>query len=363
MATNIPGLDLTGRIQYRGDASKRQRQDSNEEDVDTVPCQKCETIVKEKIRCSGCKLLYCLKCAHVSQALYKCILNGELENFHWTCMCCKEMFPTLDNISTTLQNLHANSEQRMNNLEDRMSKLEKNSKDDIKESISNMKEEILESVKSGIDKLVDDRNKELEDRRRRDLNLAVFNLPEPSMGTGQANKSLDDNTFKQICSSLGLENVNIVASYRLGRRKLGSIRPYKLTLSDKVQRKFILENARFIPQKLPPELRTVVITKDLTPLQRKERKERRQARQREHQERVTTEDNVQPRGSPQAMELGAAAPSPISRGSLNLTHLHDESRFNPDSYNQTTILEETVVGGQPVTDSIQYVFNDPGSPV
>ena len=125
-----------------------------------------------------------------------------------------------------------------------------------------------------------------------------------------------------------------------------------------MQRKFILENARFIPQKLPPELRTVVITKDLTPLQRKERKERRQARQREHQERVTTEDNVQPRGSPQAMELGAAAPSPISRGSLNLTHLHDESRFN-----QTTILEETVVGGQPVTDSIQYVFNDPGSPV
>ena len=74
------------------------------------------------------------------------------------------MFPSLDNIATTLQELHQKSEKRMNTIEEKMNRLETNTKDEIRESISSMEEEILESVKRGIDKLVDARTRELEDR-------------------------------------------------------------------------------------------------------------------------------------------------------------------------------------------------------
>ena len=55
--------------------------------------------------------------------------------------------------------------------------MENDTRVEIKETISSMKEEILESVKEGIDKLVDTRNKELEDRKRCEMNFTVFNLP------------------------------------------------------------------------------------------------------------------------------------------------------------------------------------------
>ena len=34
----------------------------------------------------------------------------------------------------------------------------------------------------------------------------------------------------------------------------------------------MLENAKFIPTKLPPEWKNVIVSKDLTPVQREERK-------------------------------------------------------------------------------------------
>lgn len=43
------------RSQFRGDLSKRMRQDSGEEDSECV-CQKCDNIVSNKIMCTGCKL-------------------------------------------------------------------------------------------------------------------------------------------------------------------------------------------------------------------------------------------------------------------------------------------------------------------
>ena len=62
-----------------------------------------------------------------------------------------------------------------------------------------MKEEILESVKEGLDKMVDARNRELEDRRKRYLSLTMFNLPEPNEENSAANKLADEQAFKIIC--------------------------------------------------------------------------------------------------------------------------------------------------------------------
>ena len=60
--------------------------------------------------------------------------------------------------------------------------------------------------------------------------------------------------------------------FRLGKKQANKIRPLKVILAEKAQRKFTLENAKFIPTKLPPEWENVIISKDLTPVQREERK-------------------------------------------------------------------------------------------
>ena len=54
------------------------------------------------------------------------------------------------------------------------------------------------------------------------------------------------------------------------------IRPLKIVLESKSQRKAILDNAKFIQHKAPLSLKNVIISKDLTPTQRQERKLRRQ---------------------------------------------------------------------------------------
>ena len=55
-----------------------------------------------------------------------------------------------------------------------------------------MKEEICNSLNDDINELVDARNNELEDRRRQESNITVFNLPEHNFSTGQDNKMADE---------------------------------------------------------------------------------------------------------------------------------------------------------------------------
>ena len=93
--------------------------------------------------------------------------------------------------------------------------------------------------------MVDARNRELEDRRKRYLNLTMFNLLEPNEENSAANKQADEQAFKIICRRLGLEEVNVMSSFRLGRKSENKIRPIKLTLSDKSHRKCIIEKCTF----------------------------------------------------------------------------------------------------------------------
>ena len=51
-----------------------------------------------------------------------------------------------------------------------------------------MKTEIIESLQGNLESLVDSRTKELEDRKRRDTNLIIFNVPEHRLPRGEDNK-------------------------------------------------------------------------------------------------------------------------------------------------------------------------------
>ena len=110
------------------------------------------------------------------------------------------MYPTLENISKVVNDIKKKHDDRLKGLEDRVATIERTTKhieqtakQEIKENVSVMKADILEEIKGGIDTMVDARNKELEDRKRRELNIAIFNLAEHNHENGFDNKKCDEN--------------------------------------------------------------------------------------------------------------------------------------------------------------------------
>ena len=85
-------------------------------DETDIECQKCSKIVNENIACSGCKLRYCLKCAKINVALYKCIQAGDMDQFMWSFTSCRATFPSLENITSTLNDLKKSNENRFDYL-------------------------------------------------------------------------------------------------------------------------------------------------------------------------------------------------------------------------------------------------------
>ena len=339
--------------------NKRQRQESGDQDQSGTICQKCDLLVAKAIDCAVCKLAFCLGCAKISKTLFQCLMEGELDNFHWTCRSCRSMFPSIEGISSSIKDIQKQHDHRMSRMEERMTKMEVNTKQEIKLQVTSMKDEIIDSLKQDINKVVDTRNKELEDRKRRELNLTVFNLTEHNHELGTDNKTADQQDIFRISSDLGLGELNIVTSYRLGKKTEGKTRPLKVVLDSKAQRKFILENAKFIATKARPKFKRVIITKDLTEEQRKERRERvkhrRNERNGQRQQRGieidTSEDEAaQQRGTGDAatMLVDEEEPSPIASRTA-LSHLAADSSLMNDTlraYNETTIIgEDTIIGG------------------
>ena len=338
---------------------KRLRQDSSDPES---CCQKCDKLTKESVRCQGCKLDYCVSCAKISPTLFECLMQGEMDDFYWSCRSCKTTIPSLDNITGLLKDMQKESNERMTRLESRVNTLESETKENIKESVIDMKEEIISSLKDDINKIVDSRQGEIEDRKRREMNIVAFNLPEHNFPQGALNKNADERDMKEICMCLGLESVNILTLFRLGKKADGKIRPLKIVLDSKSDRKFLLTNAKYIEEKVPEKFRRVIIGKDMTPTQRTERKTQRAKRRKQNLETTQPRQNssLNQFRDPVAMDTENELPSPIHQmanvNSLTDSQFSVNSQYGEDPYNNTTIAQdETILGG------FDYASSQPGT--
>lgn len=233
--------------------------------------------------------------------------------------------------------------------------------------------------------MVDHRNRELEDRKRREMNITLFNLIEHDSDTGPENKRADELDVRIISASLVLDNLSITTSYRLGRREDGKTRPLRVILDSKAQRKHLLENAKHIPKKTPENLQRVIIAKDLTPEQRIERREKiksikakKQQRAREQPASPMDARAVTPptrqfmMREPEivAMPTSEPMPSPIRSTENNInqrSHLNalNESNLEAQAYDQSTIanstnIDETILGGLSQQGATGYTPAPPG---
>ena len=274
-----------------------------------------------------------------------------------TCSACTSMFPSFENISGALNDIKVKHEHRMNIIENRMDNLEISTKQEIKTSVSAMKkgivDDIKQEVKQDLYKMVDDRNKVFDDRRRREMNVVIFNLKEHQNDSGQINKSKDERDIKTLAIALGLEELKIVTSYRLGKPK-STTRPLNIILEDRTQRKFLIDNAKFIPKKAPHPLRDVIITKDLTPLQQVEKREFVKERKNKKKKPEQTADSEGAEAPSMAVETQEPEISPIlCREQLSQMNVLDDSRplestrlMPSHFFERSTITEDnTIIGG------------------
>lgn len=179
----------------------------------------------------------------------------------------------------------------MNRLEEGMSSIENQSSHRIRECMSNVKHKILEELKGDINDMADVCSKEMEERKRRENNLVLFNLSERREASGIDNKRKDEEDVRSLYASLGLKNVNVLTTFRLGKKFPSKTRPLKKMLELNSHKKYLMDNAKFVSTKAPQHMRRVIISRDLTNKQRQERREMLQA-WRNHQDEVG--ENVQP---------------------------------------------------------------------
>lgn len=135
------------------------------------------------------------------------------------------MIPSLENISKVLQDISTQHESRLSTVEQRLDTIEDNTQKTVKDCVSKMKTDIINIIKGDIDKLVDTRNREFQNRRRREIIVTVFNLPDQNKATGSENKREDELDIIGISTMLGWENLNIMTSFRLGKKDSKKTRP------------------------------------------------------------------------------------------------------------------------------------------
>lgn len=249
-------------------------------------CARCDgkLLTRMFIVCSGCNLNFCPICANVKESVVNLVADGEMPGFRWSCFACTNTLPTLNNISRTLSEVKDTNNRRLSNLENKTAllntkvhtlKMEHDDKiSQLSKDIEQVRLTAVNEISSDIEKVIDGRVRELDDRRRRNTNIIIFNIPEKTRGDGQQKKKEDEDDIRLLTSKIGIADLELITHFRLGKYDETKTRPLKVILGNKQQRKKILENVMNISKNCPSHLKKAAIKRDQTRQQREEFKEK-----------------------------------------------------------------------------------------
>ena len=345
-ATTTANLD--SRLSRRELDPKRKYISSPE--VEKNHCARCDNdLGTNRIECKSCTLPYCARCSGMSMTAFDLVTSGGLEDYNFLCKSCKKTMPTLENIDKKLNVISDQQERRLRSIEENISKIKLDTKTMVQDEMKEVHKKLLKDLEHNITKTADARIKEMDDRRRRELNIVVFNLPEGTSAIGAINKEHDENNVRLIAENLGLENLQIETSYRLGKKIPGKLRVLKVILKDRKERKHLLANSKNIKEQAQEKFKNVIIYRDLTEEQRKDRREKRQNKQPELQE----QPNVQVQNGDSthvSFDLSQAALNPFEVDTISNINLTITSAMN----------DETIIGGLRAQNDVSSAENRQG---
>jgi hypothetical protein len=168
-----------------------------------VKCPKCNQDIDEEgnsLMCEFCETWVCGPCSRVPQAVYD-VLNAtpDTQNFLWVCDNCKGDIPSLTSMK---QALETNT---------------KTVKRKIDKALGS--EEIKKLVAGEVEKVIDDRLLEKDDRMQRETNLMVFKMRELNDPDSKKRQEHDENKFNDLCRNvLEVGDIEVRKIFRIGKR-------------------------------------------------------------------------------------------------------------------------------------------------
>ena len=250
-------------------------------------CGSCNLIVMDTdsaVECEVCNFWFHCTCQNVSDKLYQ-IIHDEADTIHWYCRTCNASAGNMLKIMTQLQSQQAGLQADISDLKNGLLRHEGECKD-VQQSLNKKMDELKnEFTQSGnvmrsskvleelekVEKSVESRLEDIEERERRKSNLIIYGLPESDEVNPLQRK--DDDTQKArsaISQSFGEESLSILATYRLGRKSEGKTRPLKVVLKSADVRDEILRRYRAAvsAESLPDS--SIQLSRDRTQREREE---------------------------------------------------------------------------------------------
>ena len=248
-------------------------------------CDVCTTQVDRLIQCEYCSINYCCPCGEISEKLFAALV--EFKQLHWFCPRCDQVAikaiqqfgstvgPSGDILSAVTSTISAAIQSLQDTLKttikDLVSVVTSQGVPQNTESVPapppgnnelsprNVSEARPEEFAF---KMVD----EYRDRERRKLNLIFHNVPESHAEESSSRVADDIKLITDITKAIGVDNVEVVNTDRLGQRKNSSSggRLLRVQVSNLNTKKHILSNAKKLRNVKHEPIKGVYITPDLS---------------------------------------------------------------------------------------------------
>ena len=246
------------------------------DNVSDAKCGKCHNTTGESdnaIQCDQCNLWFHVKCANISIKTYTQL--SKLESFQWSCVGCKDIISRLKEENNQIKNenehfRHANEslKEENKNLKDRLIALEKKLEDIKIELKGDIINEVMEEIK------------EIEDKKSREGNLVLYNVPESTSAQPRERLNNDGNFCEKLFVEgclVNRQDFTISNVIRLGK-KVENVkpRPILVKLQSSREKWSIIKNARNLKRCQQNGMNKISIALDLTIKEREKDKELRQ---------------------------------------------------------------------------------------
>ncbi|KAK6176583.1 hypothetical protein SNE40_014840 [Patella caerulea] len=278
----------------------------------------------------------------MSKETYEVLQNDNFENLVWTCRVCKINFPKFSKISNSLKQIDNDNKARLGLVEDKLQQFQNEIPIQIQASAKELKLEVKEDItselKEDITSLIQVQVKEYDERKRRESNIMIFNLPEPKAENPDLRKTEDEDILWNLFDAIDSPQVTMTNIIRIGTRQQGKTRPLKLILCNASDRRKIFDACRLNRLVLSNHSIfnkvVIFITRDYTPVQREENKILRH----ELKRRQDAGENVKIRGNkivtannPTIPTSSKVVPQPVRRtypGALSRTNIPGQIIIN-----------------------------------
>ncbi|MES9905176.1 MAG: hypothetical protein ABW168_21190 [Sedimenticola sp.] len=201
--------------------------------------------------------------------------DKEVSAFKWVCKICDKSLPTLKEMNKSLSSLKLSNDARFDAIETQVKNVESSIGEKVSNEVGLLKDQIMAEISGEIEQKFDSRFKEMNDRKSREMNLILFNVPVSKDTDPLKRKDSDISFISMLFNTITTGETDSTAEkfaaknvYRLRSQDSSKIPPIKVLCDSKSQVKKLLSNAYKIKSLHDESLKNIIVSRDQTKEQR-----------------------------------------------------------------------------------------------